>query len=74
MIRKYPIRYSLTFILIPALVIGGIYRRSRRTRTQYRPASPWPIWIWAITITDCCVKYAGLATARLHERQPELAA
>lgn len=43
MIRKYPIRYSLTFILIPALVIGGIFRRALRLRTKYLPASPWPI-------------------------------
>lgn len=34
MIRKQPIRYTLTFILIVALIIGGIYRRSHQAHAH----------------------------------------
>ncbi len=34
MIRKAPIRYSLTFLLILALIAGGIYRRTQHAATH----------------------------------------
>ncbi len=34
MMRKQPIRYNLIFILILALIIGGIYRRSHHREQQ----------------------------------------